>query len=235
MFQPHQGWQRRSSPQRNTQSAATSPERLRHPPLVHSSSAPELKSPPKGFPPVARRLEFTPPVPTSNGPGQGVYDITARVEKTVGALVQLKKDRLLLRKRVTDSLYSDGHLVDNVKKIKEILEAALEAVVHEAEKSSRPIWTDLAQHLKRSLKAYEAHLSSCPDRVELVEIKRCLDQMEKLLQDEDKTSCCICMDNPVNCSAACGHMLCTTCAQSVESCPICRRKILPHDIRLLFF
>jgi hypothetical protein len=42
---------------------------------------------------------------------------------------------------------------------------------------------------------------------------------------KDSSTCCICFDNETNCAIDCGHQLCFTCAQKVNECPQCRKRI----------
>lgn len=54
-------------------------------------------------------------------------------------------------------------------------------------------------------------------------------------QTVDKLICCICLDREVRCSVSCGHLMCAICSQSVDKCPVCRKNVLPADIRPIYF
>jgi hypothetical protein len=38
-------------------------------------------------------------------------------------------------------------------------------------------------------------------------------------------TCCVCLEDQTNCAIDCGHQLCFTCAQQVNECPQCRKRI----------
>lgn len=115
-------------------------------------------------------------------------------------------------------------------------------IMQAAEVESRTtIWKELEARMRESLAKYQQHLKNCRGRRDYLECQECLDRLKRVLksardsEDDSKLMCCICLDAQVNCSARCGHLLCATCAQSVENCPICRQKIQPEDIRPVFF
>uniref|UniRef100_A0A6C0BLH1 RING-type domain-containing protein n=1 Tax=viral metagenome TaxID=1070528 RepID=A0A6C0BLH1_9ZZZZ len=96
--------------------------------------------------------------------------------------------------------------------------------------------------MTKALVDYKNYVYTCPGRKDFEDCEQCLQRLEKLLSlsiarnDEDsKLTCCVCMDAQVNCVAACGHLLCSTCTQSVDKCPVCRKKIDAPDIRPLYF
>jgi hypothetical protein len=51
----------------------------------------------------------------------------------------------------------------------------------------------------------------------------------------ERVTCCICQDCLVDVSMKCGHLLCSTCSQSVDNCPLCRKVVKPEDIRPVYF
>ncbi len=43
--------------------------------------------------------------------------------------------------------------------------------------------------------------------------------------DEEKHCCSICMDRSSDVAFSCGHVTCSQCAQSLQTCHICRQEI----------
>jgi len=174
------------------------------------------------------------------------------------ALERLKQDQKTLCKRVQDliPIYGDNKIEENIQKITSILELALHQVSQHAIDSSRPLWRETMIMLRETLLKYTEHLENAKGRRDLKEARECLDQVTVLLQcvnqrttaadifatkkskDEDwceRLTCCVCLDATVSVSITCGHLLCSECAQSVEVCPLCRKRVKAEEIRSIYF
>lgn len=165
---------------------------------------------------------------------------TERTAHLRDAIMRLQRDKTQLTRRIRRQvpLYGDEHLAQNLQRIHAIIEKALHDIMTESETSAHPIWRDAFVLLKGFADRYQKHLETCPGRRELQETQECLAQLEQLVKIfEVKTTtttcpvCCVCQDATVNVSIACGHLLCSTCAQSVDKCPLCRTVVTARDIR----
>jgi len=157
-------------------------------------------------------------------------------------IAQLQKDKLELCEKLSTSCYREAHLDQSVSHIHSILDQALKMITQAAETESTDIWKDLQSQMQNSLTAYREYLHGCRGRQEFLECQKCLDRLTAVLknvreseEEDSRLTCCICMDARIDCSAKCGHLFCATCTQSVETCPICRKSILPEEIRPVFF
>jgi len=178
---------------------------------------------------------------------QWISDRAIRIQSEIG---QLKKEREELQSQIQGSKYTEEHLKGNLKQIQHLLHQALNEVIQISETQGSDIWKDLQQKVSESLNQYKEHLHTCAGRKEYVESKKCLSQLEKLLfkiksmspqkghaleLSDTKLICCVCLDKEVQCSMSCGHLMCNVCTQSVDKCPVCRREILPQDVRPIYF
>ena len=154
----------------------------------------------------------------------------------------MSQDKDALQHQVETSYYRDEHLEKNITEIQRILENSLGSLLNTAERNSLRIWKTLHGQMETALDDYRNYINTCAGRKDYQECERCLRRLEKLLsistaksEEESKLTCCVCMDTQVNCVAVCGHLLCSTCTQSVEKCPVCRKEINAADIRTLYF
>lgn len=161
------------------------------------------------------------------------------------ALVRLKRDREQLAARVAKQrdMYGDEKLERHLKLLASMIDRFVAAVAAESETNGRRIWREAHESLRGYLDMYRRHLERCPGRREYCETQECLRQLTQVMEvlqqggrsgEERDLTCCICRDAEVNVSIACGHLLCDTCAQSVDTCPLCRARVRPADIRPLF-
>lgn len=218
---------------RSSRSAFSSPEPKNVPPrqITQSSSAPS-ESP-------IRKLHFPKEQMKEPHVNRQLSDVALRCKQVNDGVEQLKKDREYLKQSIEASKYDDKNLKEHLVFVRNVLEKALETVASETDKRSRSLWKELGQHMHHSVTVYEQNLMSCPERKELLEAKKCLFNLEQLLQgkheDEAKLTCCVCFEKQVCCAYNCGHVFCDVCTKKMHECPMCNQQVKPEEIRFLYF
>jgi hypothetical protein len=163
--------------------------------------------------------------------------IHRRCDDVEVAFRQLVHDRNDLQAELSESLFNDTNLTSHMDQIKAIFESSKQELVKVVTRESLEMWQRLYGHIAYTIQAYGQSLGNSQARREYLEMKACLDRVEKLLgrNAESVLTCCVCLERQVKCSAKCGHLLCATCTQSVDRCPICREPIQPEDVRTIYF
>ena len=143
-------------------------------------------------------------------------------------------------------IFGDATVEEHVNAINSILEKAIHDVMQIVDASGQPVWRLAMVQLRERLAEYRQLLDNVKGRRELKEAQESCDQLSALLQhllagnrdvDEikERITCCVCQEEQVNVSIACGHLLCATCTQSVDKCPICRHVIEPQAVRPVYW
>lgn len=184
-----------------------------------------------------------------SSPGMKVEDtslvaaINQRCLAVEKGIRQLKKDHQHLLDQIKKSPYQEGLIDDHLDDIKSKLETTLQAIRTMAEQDSGEIWNTLERDMARTVDKYIVHLRDCKGRQEVMEWEQGLSRLEKLLDqvaassssEKERLTCCVCMENQVDVSIKCGHLLCSVCAQSVDKCPVCRKPIQAEHLRSIYF
>ena len=160
-----------------------------------------------------------------------------KAERLKRAVERIKVDHTKLSGKINElaPIYGDQNLQGHIRHIEEILTKAMNEVIQRVEVTSRPMWQEATKSLLANVNSYATHLENSNGRKSFKELQELLEQCKCLLdfieEGKDVVTCCICTERNINTFLGCGHFLCSTCAQSVNNCPLCRHVLRPEDLR----
>lgn len=160
-----------------------------------------------------------------------------KAERLKKAVERIKVDHTKLSGKINElaPIYGDQNLQGHIRHIEEILTKAMNEVIQRVEVTSRPMWQEATKSLLANVNSYATHLENSSGRKSFKELQELLEQCKCLLdfieEGKDVVTCCICTERNIDTFLGCGHFLCSTCAQSVNHCPLCRHVLRPEELR----
>ncbi len=165
--------------------------------------------------------------------------------------LQKEKHRLELKVQQLLSRYGDVAIAENIQEMERILEKAIHDVQQrQLDPSGAHLWRQAMSDLRGYLAQYKLLMQTGENAQSFRDAQDGVQQINVMLRRlkhptahqggarsdfAERVTCCVCQDELVNVSMKCGHLLCSTCSQSVDTCPLCRQIVKPQDIRPIFF